>query len=283
MKCLIVSADDYGLNNALNEGIAKACVDGIVTCVNIMPSGDAFKNALALLKKTGIKEIGAHLSLTQTRPLTEHDRIPTLVTRSGNFHKNYKAFFVKFISGRINLTQAYLELKRQMEIIHAAGLRITNLSSHENVHMVPSILNLFIRLAKEFKVPAIRFPHGDKSFSYGINTIYKKMVLSFFEERMKNILNATGVIFPDHFRGFLYSGKMNENIVLQIAESLEEGTTELICHPGILDRKVPPNPGFYQNCESELNALTSLHVKKLVEARNIQLVSYSDFLLKQGR
>jgi len=283
MKCLIVSADDFGLTNALNEGIAKACIDGIVTCVNIMPSGDAFKNALALLKETGINEIGAHLSLTQTRPLIEHDKISTLVTHSGNFHHDYKTFFLKFISGRINLAQAYLELKRQMEIINVSGLRIVNLSSHENIHMAPSILNIFIRLAKEFKVPAIRFPHGDKSFSYGINTIYKNMVMSFFEKRMRKILRASDIISPDHFRGFFDSGKMNEDTMLQIAESLEEGTTELICHPGILDRELTQYFGFYQNCESELNALTSLHVKKFIENKEIQLVSYSDFLLKQGR
>lgn len=283
MKCLIVSADDFGLTNALNDGIVKACINGIVTCVNIMPSGDAFENALALLKKTGITEIGAHLSLTQTRPLTEYNKISTIVTPAGNFHNDYKTFFTKFISGKIDITQAYFELKRQMDILNATGLKITNLSSHENIHMVPSILNLFIRLAKEFKVRAIRFPHGDKSFNYGINIIYKKFILSFFEKRMRKILSASEVVSPDHFYGFFDSGKMNESIVLQIIESLEKGTTELICHPGILEQGLTESFSFYKNCESELNALTSPRVKKLVEDKGIQLVSYSDFLRKMSK
>jgi len=238
MKCLIVSADDFGLTNGLNEGIVKACINGIVTCVNIMPSGESFENALALLKETGITEVGAHLSLTQTRPLTEYSKVSTLVTSAGKFHNDYKTFFSKFISGKIDIAQAYFELKRQMEILNATGLRVTNLSSHENIHMAPSILNLFIRRAKEFKVKAIRFPHGDRSFHYGINMIYKKLVLSFFEKRMGEILRASDIEFPDHFRGFFHSGKINENVVLQIIGTLEKGTTELIRHPGLIDREL---------------------------------------------
>ncbi|KUG21682.1 cellobiose phosphotransferase system ydjc-like protein [hydrocarbon metagenome] len=283
MKYLIVSADDFGLTNALNEGIVKAYINGIVTCVNIMPSGEAFENAFALLKENGITETGAHLSLTQTHSLAGYKKVSTLITHSGNFHNDYKTFILKFISKKIDLSQAYFELKRQMEMLNATGLKITNLSSHENIHMIPSFLNLFIRLAKEFKVKAIRFPHGDKSFHYGINMIYKKLVLSFFERRMRKILNASEVMSPDHFRGFFDSGKMNENILLQIIKSLEKGTTELICHPGILDHGLTKNCRFYNNCESELNALTSPRVKKLVEDKNIQLVSYGDFLQKREK
>ena len=278
MKYLIVSADDFGLNDYLNEGIVRACINGIVTCINIMPSGSAFGNALALLKKNGIKEVGAHLSLTQTNPLAEYSKVSTLVNYSGNLHNDYKNFFFRFISGQIDITQAYLELKRQMEILSVTGLKITNLSSHENIHMMPSILNLFIRLAKEFKVAAIRFPHGDKSFSYGINEIYKKLVLYFFEKRTGEILRASNIEFPDHFRGFIHSGKINENVVLKIIETLERGTTELICHPGLIDRELTKKFLFYNNCEMELNALTSFHIKKMIADKKIRLVSYSNFL-----
>jgi predicted glycoside hydrolase/deacetylase ChbG (UPF0249 family) len=248
-----------------------------------MPSGGAFENALTLLKENGITETGAHLSLTQTHPLTEYSKVSTLVTSAGKFHNDYKTFFLRFISGKIDIVQAYFELKKQMEMLNATGLKITNLSSHENIHMVPSILNLFVRLAKEFKVKAIRFPHGDRSFHYGINMIYKKIVLSFFEKRMRKILNASGIVFPDYFYGFLDSGKMNENIVLQLIETMEKGITELICHPGILDQGLTKNYRFYNNCESELKAITSPRVRKLVEDKNIQLVSYGDFLQKRGK
>lgn len=278
MKCLIVSADDFGFHNALNEGIVKAFVNGIVTCINIMPSGDSFENALELIKKNCITEIGAHLSLTQTRPLSEYSKVSTLITSAGKFNENYKKFFSKFISGKIDITQVYFELRKQMEILNTTGLRITNLNSHENIHMIPSILNLFVRLAKEFKVKAIRFPHRDKSFHYDINMIYKKLVLSFFERRMRKILIASDVVSPDHFFGFFDSGKMNENSILQMIESLGEGTTELICHPGMLDQQLTRRYRFYKNCESELQALISPHIKKLLADKEIKLVSYSNFL-----
>jgi predicted glycoside hydrolase/deacetylase ChbG (UPF0249 family) len=280
MKYLIVSADDFGLTKTINEGIVKAYKEGIVTCVNLMPTGEAFESALKLAKVTGLNETGAHLALTQTNPLTETSKIPTLVTPNGSFYKDYKKFFLRFIHGLIDLDQVYIELKSQLNVLHMTGLRITNLSSHEHIHMAPVILDIFVKLAKEYCIPAIRFPHKERSFHTGINKFYRSIILSCFEKRMKKVLHASAISSPDHFRGFLYSGKLKEEVVLRIVGSLEEGTTELVCHPGIIGPEVLKKYEFHKNCELELSALTSNVVKRLINDEEIQLLSYSEFLLK---
>ena len=43
-KYLIVTADDLGLTGSINEGIAKACAEGIVTAVSVIPTGEAFEH-----------------------------------------------------------------------------------------------------------------------------------------------------------------------------------------------------------------------------------------------
>ncbi len=280
MKYLLVSADDFGLDKNINEGIVKAYEEGIVTCVNLMPTGEAFNSALKLAKMACLNEIGAHLALTQANPLTEAKKIPTLVTANGRFYKNYKYFIFNFIRGLIDLDQVYTELKNQISALQRTGLRITNLSSHEHLHMVPAILDIFVKLAREYCIPAIRFPHKDRFFHIKINKLYKSIILSCFEKRMKKLLHASTILSPDHFRGFLYSGELKEEIVLWIVGSLEEGTTELVCHPGILGPEVLKKYKFHKNCELELSALTSNVVKRLINDKEIQLLSYSEFLLK---
>ena len=281
MKYLIVSADDFELARNINEGIVKAYKEGIVTCVHLMPTGEAFDDALKLAKMIGLNEIGAHLALTQTTPLTEARKIPTLLAANGSFYQDYKKFFLKFIHKGIDLNQIYIELKSQINALQMAGLRITNLSSHDHIHMAPVILDIFVKLAKEYCIPAIRFPHEEKSFHSGINQFYKSIILSFLEERAKKVLHASAISSPDHFRGFLDSGKLKEEVVLRIIGSLEEGTTELVCHPAIIGPEVLKKYGFHKNGELELSALTGYAVKKLIKNKEIQLLSYGEFLLKK--
>ncbi len=280
MKYLIVSADDFGLAKAVNEGIVKAYKDGIVTCVNLMPTGEAFDDALKLTKMIGLKEVGAHLALTQTNPLTEASMVPTLLAANGGFHQDYKKFFLRYIRGKIDLDQVYIELKNQINALQVTGLKITNLNSHEHIHMAPVILNIFVKLAKEYRIPAIRFPRKEMSFYFGINKFYRTIILSFFEKPMKKILSASMISSPDHFRGFLHFGNLKEEIVFRIIDSLEEGTTELVCHPAIVRPEVPQKYEFNKNGELELSALTSDNVKNLLNNKKIQLVSYGEFLLK---
>src|SRR3989338_4936855 len=115
MKYLIVSADDFGLTKSINEGIVKAYKEGIVTSLNLLPTGEAFEDALNLAKGLKLEDIGAHISLTETGPLTDPGLIPSLVTRGGRFYKNHNEFFLKFFLGAIDRDQVYVELKNQLD------------------------------------------------------------------------------------------------------------------------------------------------------------------------
>ena len=48
MKKLIVNADDFGLHTLINQGIIKGYREGFITSTSIMPSADAFDEAVTL-------------------------------------------------------------------------------------------------------------------------------------------------------------------------------------------------------------------------------------------
>jgi predicted glycoside hydrolase/deacetylase ChbG (UPF0249 family) len=147
--------------------------------------------------------------------------------------------------------------------------------------MMPGILAIFVKLAKEYDIPAIRYPHKDRSARpFGMKSFYKRFVLSCFEPGMANVLKKSAIKSPDHFRGFLDSANVTEETLLGILDALEDGTTELVCHPGFLGPEILDRYAFHANCEAELFALTSRRVKRRIVEKGIQLITYGDFLSK---
>ena len=275
MKSLIVAADDFGLAKSINQGIIKAYKEGIITSINYMPSGDDFRDALELAEDIDIKEIGAHLSLTETSPVTDPKLIPSLIAKDGRFYKGRADFVTRLFTGKISYQEVYLELRNQLEALGKTGLKISALNSHEHMHMLPSILNVFIRLAKEYDISFIRsldtdMIHKPMTFS----KIYKLLIINSLGKSMRRSIKEAGVISADNFIGFLDSGKIDEDILADIIRNLKKGVTELICHPGFLSRQVLEKFKFYINCERELYALTSPNVKKLIKGTDIRFITY---------
>src|SRR4029077_3491125 len=67
---LIVNADDFGMTDAVNQGIVDEHDRGIVTSASLMATGAAFEHAVALAKTRPNLAVGVHLTLTEQRPLT---------------------------------------------------------------------------------------------------------------------------------------------------------------------------------------------------------------------
>jgi len=258
MKQLIVTADDFGLARSINEGIAMALGEGIVTSVGLLPAGEAFDDAVKLAKELKIGEAGAHLALTEVR-----DDLP----------RHHADLFINIALNKINPDGIYSLLKAQLEAAVATGIKITNLSSHEHVHMAPAILKIFIRLAKEYGIPSIRYPRGDRMPGvFESRAVYRSLILASFSGPMKKALDSSGILYPDRFLGFLDSGNLTEEILLRMISSLKEGTTELVSHPGFLGPEVLKRYRFHINCERELFGLTSRRVKKAIDSNGIELV-----------
>ena len=277
MKQLIVSADDFGLTRSTNEGIVLGWKEGIVTNINLIPSGSAVDDALGFLKYNKVPEIGVHLALTETAPLTNPRLIRSLNEKNGRFPASHVKFLNRFLSGKIDTEHIKIELRSQMDKAAQSGSRITNISSHEHIHMVPVIFKIFIEIAKEYKVPYIRMLRRERVIPPpGVKKLYRLAVVSFLEGIIKRMLRKSGLHAADNFLGFLDSGVLSEDILVNMVKNLKEGVTELVAHPGFLGPEILDNYRFHINCEEELYALTSPKVKRLIEQSGIKLVRYGD-------
>ena len=269
MKYLIVTADDLGLARSVNDGIVQACREGIVTAVSVIPTGEAFPDALKKIKELPFKDTGAHLSLSETKPIR-----PTT-----KFCKDHNEFFLNFLLGRMTLNNIYLELKAQMEVLRKSGLKITHINSHGHIHMLPRILSIFIRIAKDYNVQAIRFPRLDRPVGrMAIREKYRKTALDHFTPELKRVLRNSPLKYTDNFFGLLDAGRLNIDRIKGILKMSGPGVTELVTHPGFLGPEVLERYPWHIGGETELFALTDKRIKNAVAANGIKLITYEEFI-----
>lgn len=253
---LIINADDFGFTRDVNDGIVDAHREGILTATTLMANGDAFEHAVNLARETPSLDIGCHLVIVQGQSVLNPDRTlpPTLPD-----------VVAALLRGTLNV---YEEFAAQITKIRAAGIQPTHLDTHKHTHLLPPVLKAITRAARDFGIPWVRKP---VDFSTGPSLMSKLIAL-----RKPALTRAfKGLRTTDHFAGFQITGSLTEASLISTLESLPEGITELMCHPGRLGPELQASTTrLKESRRIELEALTSPRVKAVIADRDIRLTGY---------
>ena len=275
MLKLVVNADDFGLSEAVNEGILEAHLNGILTSASVMANGVAFEHAIRLCRSTPSLDLGIHLTLVEEDPVSSAAAIPSLVDTAGKFHRHATTFMRKYVTGQIQLQDVWSELEAQIKKVLSRGVEISHLDSHQHLHLLPQILRITITLAKKYNIPVIRVPREHlRPYMFrhfrGITRVSQLLVLNAFAQR------ATKMVIrrPDHFAGFFFGGNLYKGNLHKLMQCLPlSGTCELMCHPGIEDPTTQYSHWGYHWSE-ELSALTDPEIAQVLRRRGVNLISY---------
>ena len=261
---LIVNADDFGLCEEITKGIIKAYQEGIVTSTTVVVNGAYFDKSVYLLKDSGI-DAGIHLTLVGgEKPVSGY--IDGLVDERGLFLKSYGEVIRRIVSGRFDKKALKMELYEQVSILRDTKVKITHIDSHQHLHILPSIRNIMIDAAKEFKIKWIRAPRSGFS---DINCIG----INIFGSLLRRELRKKQIGFTDNFIGFEERGRLNQERLLALLQNLKSGTTELMVHPGY---DASHRYDWKYSWEEELNALTSDITKYKLKESGIILTNFSE-------
>lgn len=272
-KCLIVNADDYNTNPERDRGIIQAAKEGIVTSVSVIANMPSADDVLSDLKKTMGTRIGIHLNLTRGMPLERGVR--TLVDKSGCFFDKQTAWRKAFL-GVFDLREVEEEFAKQISLLQEMGITPDHIDGNNHIHVFPGIAQVVARLANQFGISRIRLPL--ESFSrfgqYFQSPALKKYFTGTLSRRALPVFKQHGLVFTDHFAGIQFPIVSRVESVTSFIESLPDGTTELMCHPGY--RNLTDSPFSSAQREQELFSLTHPEVLESVERFNISLISYSE-------
>ena len=289
MKRLIVTADDFGLTEMVNEAIVEAHRRGIVTSTSLMANGGAFEQAVALARENPNLGIGAHLNLTEGQPVAPAVEVQSLLNGGGSLRGGPLGLAKRLVAGKADLSHVERELRAQIEKILAAGVNLTHFDGHKHVQLLPQVFALVVRLAAEYKIKGVRCAvervpepialwrraNGDgalKQFAIGRG-------LSLLASRMKTKAKRAGLKTPGHFFGIAQTGFLDTGTLNTVLSSLPEGTSELMCHPGYVDDALRRTPTrLLQQRETELQALVEPGTRDLISRYNIELITYRELI-----
>jgi predicted glycoside hydrolase/deacetylase ChbG (UPF0249 family) len=270
MKRIIFNADDYGWTPSISRGIREAHLNGVVTsttCVMNMPR-IGYDIALAV-QETPRLGLGVHLVLTMGRPILPAEAVPSLVDETGNHFK--QDIFIQILP-RLEITEVKAEWRAQIEaFIRAAGRKPDHLDSHHHSSFfTPELFRAMLEIAREYNCP-IRNPiaSGHKSI------VSLPGVVDFLSQRAPRQMDEFHVRSTDTVCVDFYDdGATHENL-LDIISRLENGTTEIMCHPGYTGETVVRESAYTFQRERELKILTDPAVTQAIQANGIELTTFA--------
>lgn len=167
---LLITADDFGRDEACTVAIAEALVRRRITATSIMANAPLFDRACELARTRNLmNHIGVHLCLDEGPPLSP-DMLP-FADASGHLcvRRSLKRLAPE-VSRAIES-----ELVAQIERVLAAGIQPTHLDSHRHIHTTFPIGRIVVRLARRYGIPYVRPARTIASRSGITATAYKWM------------------------------------------------------------------------------------------------------------
>lgn len=280
MKQLIITSDDFGLSPGVNRAVEQAWRDGLLTCASIMPGAAAFDEAVEISRRNPGLQVGLHLTLVQGRGVLPPDSIPGLVDHDGNFTDNPVAAGMRYFFDRGLFCQLKREIEAQIVRVLDAGIPLTHIDGHLNIHLHPTIFSILAGLMPRYGISSFRLSRErlghnlkfDKERRFG-KTVERVIFGSLANNALPR-LDELNIRYAAEVKGVLNSGRMTEAYVLNILNDLRDGLTEIYFHPGVLpDAEITRRMPDYRH-EEELAAINSPAVREKLKQLKITVQNY---------
>jgi chitin disaccharide deacetylase len=271
---LIICADDFGRDVAVNEAVEQAHRDGILTVASLMVGAPAAADAVVRANRLPTLGIGLHLVLADGMPMLPAAEVPSLVGSDGAFDPNMVRAGFRFYFSPSARRQLAAEIRAQFEAFRATGLRLDHVNGHKHFHVHPTVARLVVEIGQDYSLQAVRLPvepvaplrlafpserHGAPAWSPVLGALRRR-------------LDRAGIAHNDQVFGIAWSGQMIEDRVLALLPFLPSGISEIYFHPAVGPAALIPD---YRHAE-ELAALMSPRVRRLVAELGLGLANYRD-------
>jgi chitin disaccharide deacetylase len=286
MKQLILNADDFGMTRGVNEGIIRAHRDGVLTSATLMANGLAFDDAIQKASQHPKLGVGCHLVLVGGKSVAPAEKVPSLLDSQGNLPDSLAVFVAHVSAGIIKTDEIECELKAQIRKIQSAGIIPSHLDTHKHTHAHPRVMEVLGKVAQEFGITKIRRPIENLRDSWettrgdaqGVSRqIIAAGAVRVVASRFEAIAEKYQLTCPDHFLGLAMTGQLGPEGLRRMADSVEEGSTEIMLHPGICDADLAASGSrLQQQRQNELDGLLDGGVRQAFLQRGIHFISYRE-------
>lgn len=250
MKKVMINSDDFGLTKGVNYGIIDCYKRGILTSTTLLTTIPSFHHAVELAKENPGLDIGIHMTLDIGRPVSEYSE--TLVNEDGIFKRyNLDENTVEFHQENV-----YHEWKAQIQKAIDHGIKPTHLDSHHHMHMQLALVDIAIRLAKEFNLVLRLHPYHYSD-----------------AEREALYAKCTDIKHVDLFGTGFYEDGATDQVLLDLFDR-DFTTMEIMCHPGYIDQELLDRSSYTQDRVVEAAVLQDKKWEAILKEKGIELTTF---------
>jgi hopanoid biosynthesis associated protein HpnK len=282
---LIVTADDFGLHESVNEAVEQASRAGILNAASLMVTAHATKDAIRRARMLPNLGVGLHVVLADGWSTLDAHLIPEIADPTGRMHSDMFRKGVRFFFKSGARRQLEAEIRAQFAAFARTGLTLDHVNVHKHFHIHPTILNILLEVGRDYGMPAMRVPHEPFWFaarSAGVLPGLAQASLSPWIALMKHRLRRARIFHNDRIFGMAGSGAMDEAGLLAILARLPPGVSEIYLHPATESGSaITASMSQYRHAE-ELDALSSLRVRAALNAVAVR-GGYAEVMRAVGR
>ena len=275
MKRAIITADDFGLSESVNEAVEQAYHNGILTSASLMVSGAAAGDAVRRAKAMPGLHVGLHLVVIEGASVRP-SAVKGLVDAAGDFPSDQVSTSFGYYFSPKQRKQLASEIRSQFSAFSRSGLVLNHANAHKHMHMHPVVGRLLVKIGASFKCPAIRIPREPTAVLRRSGTAVGLggRALNFWSDLLRYRATKAGMQVNDAAFGIAWSGHMTEDRLLRLIPNLPDGLNEIYFHPASrqdsrLNRLMPS----YEH-EAELRALTSPAVREAFAEAGVEITAF---------
>jgi hopanoid biosynthesis associated protein HpnK len=277
LRRLIVTADDFGAAEAVNDAVEEAHRNGVLTAASLMVSGAAAADAVRRARAMPSLRVGLHLVLVEGKPVLPMREVPDLVDGTGHFRTDMaRAGAAMFFLPKVR-RQLAAEIEAQFAAFAATELPLDHVNAHKHFHLHPTIADLMVKLGKRHGAKGARVPLEPQSILARIDrqgTSASVALTVPFAGLLRGKLRRAGIAAPNQIFGLSWSGAMRTERLMGLIAHLPEGLSEIYMHPAT--GAYPGSAPGYEYA-AELVALTDPRIPELIRKGDIRLGGFRDF------
>jgi predicted glycoside hydrolase/deacetylase ChbG (UPF0249 family) len=241
---LIITADDYGMCEPVNQAIEECLAVGTVRATCVMTNMPAYRTTESLRVKFPQSSLGIHWTLTEGRPVLSPAQIPSLVRPDGTFYSAGQ-LRQRWRQRRVKATEINTELRAQYQRFCTLADQPDFWNTHQNFHVFPGLFEVCVALGQELHIPAMRchrrftVPRTQAPLSYHMRhplPWFKGKVISWWAYRAKR----QGMLMPDgvvHIPDYEAHHTVIAEAVTHLPWDTVPHAVELIIHPAITSQE----------------------------------------------
>lgn len=270
---LVVNADDLGLAESVNRGIAETIEMGVVTSASLMVNMPACDDAIRRLRYVRALgkpvSVGLHFNIVMGPPLSECWSL--VDERTGEFLPLHSLVW-RCVARKVNLDHVRMELDAQLaraeQLLAKINMRVTHIDSHRHAHVLPGIFELVLRTAAEHGVSHVRHPYETNPLPRRPRAVVASKLLRtiLYRQRPMDDVSFTGI-------AAMASPTFHRDIA-QLLGELPPGITELMVHPGYDSAELAAVDDYRAAREREVHALISPRLRERIQELGVELTHF---------